>query len=94
MKKRREALQKLGHSELVEHTLLLEGRVRVLEQQLRQLKATVKESAEAKVAKTQTILPSHPVNHRKQPLSVSRRPKEEPNTVIQAPVATAPKRMK
>jgi transposase len=51
MKKRREALQKLGHSELVEHTLLLEGRVRVLEQQLRQLKATVKDSAEAKVAK-------------------------------------------
>jgi transposase len=51
MKKRREALQKLGHSELVEHTLLLEGRVRVLEQQVRRLQAANKELVEAKVAK-------------------------------------------
>lgn len=48
MKKRREALQKLGHSELIEHILLLEGRVRVLEQQVRHLKAT----AEPKVTKS------------------------------------------
>lgn len=51
MKKRREALRKLGHSELVEHILLLEGRMRVLEQQVRRLQAANKELVEPKVAK-------------------------------------------
>jgi hypothetical protein len=50
MKKRREALQKLGHSELVEHSLLLEGRVRVLEQQVRRLQAANKELVEPKTS--------------------------------------------
>jgi transposase len=52
MKKRREALQKLGHTELVEHSLLLEGRVRVLEQQVRRLKAVAKDTLETKASKT------------------------------------------